>query len=167
LHECVAFLLPGIPVRLKSEKPELVLGDAIAGRLKRRRLMLRLSQVEAAAGLCVSEATVIEWEVRGTLPSDRHYPAIIRFLGEEPWPLPQTFGEHVRAERLRRGLSMSAAARVIGTDEENVRMWEAGAWRPTSRTFAKLETFLGPGTVGAAALAAAARPKSERPQDCR
>jgi transcriptional regulator with XRE-family HTH domain len=142
----------------------LALGEGIGARLKRRRLKLRLSQVETAAQLGVSEATVIEWEVRGTLPADRHYPAIIQFLGEEPWSAPQTFGEHLRAERLRRGLSRSATGQVVGIDQESVRMWEDGCWRPTSRTFSKVEAFFGPNTAGLAALAAAARSNSERPR---
>ena len=164
MHECVAFLLPGIPVHLKGPKHESIEGAGVGEHLKRRRLQLGLKQTDVAARLGVSEFSVQGWEARGRAPEDRHYPAILDFLGYEPWPAPQTFGEHLRAARLRRGLSMSAAARVIGTDEENVRMWEASAWRPTSRTFAKLERFLGSDTASAAALTAAARPHGEQPR---
>ena len=136
-------MLPGIPVHLRAEKPELLLGHSVGARLKRRRLELGLKQVEVAERLRVSEFTVLGWEVRGREPGDRHYPAIIAFLGNEPWPEPQTLGERLRAERLRRGLSKREAARIIGTDEECVRMWETGAWKPTSRTIPKLSGFLG------------------------
>ena len=121
--------------------------------MKRRRLTLGLKQTDVAKRLGVSEFTVIGWERRGRMPEDHHFPAIREFLGHEPWPEPRTLGEHVRAERLRRGLSAKGAAQLIGTNEESVRRWEADAWRPTARTFAKLETFLRKGSPGAQALA--------------
>jgi hypothetical protein len=41
------------------------------------------------------------------------YPAIIAFLGYEPWSEPKTVPEALLAERRRRGLSIKRAAQAI------------------------------------------------------
>ena len=69
--------------------------------------------------------------------------AILRFLGHEPWPLPVTLGDHLMAERRRRGLAIDKAAALIGIDEGTLRRWERGEWKPTERTKPILDGFLG------------------------
>ena len=74
----------------------------------------------------VSEWTLMHWEHDRHAPMDRFYPALIRFLGREPWPEPKGLGEQLRAERLRRGLSQKQVATILEVDPQSVRDWEAG-----------------------------------------
>ena len=52
------------------------------------------------------------WERNERVPLDRSWPAIIAYLGCEPWQEPQTLGENLLAERRRRGLAVCEAAAI-------------------------------------------------------
>jgi DNA-binding transcriptional regulator YiaG len=66
----------------------------------------------------------------------------VRFLGYEPWQQPVTLGDHLAAERRRRGLAIDRAAILIGVDAGTLRRWERGVWKPTKRTTPILDAFL-------------------------
>lgn len=88
---------------LKAQKPELAKLNSgkCADLLKLRRIELGMTQAQVAEMLGVSKWTYRTWEL-GRRPSARCYPAIIRYVGREPWPLAATFGDEIRAERLGR-----------------------------------------------------------------
>ena len=69
---------------------------------------------------------------------DRFYPALIGFLGCEPWPEPQTLGQRLQAERRRRGLTIDRAAALLGVDEGTLGRWETGEWNVHSHRCRKL-----------------------------
>ena len=94
-----------------------------------------------AIQLGVNEHTVLNWE-RGKWPIDRHLPLLLRFLGYDPRPEPQTFGERLRMRRQALGLSCKAAAKVIGIDEGTLSRWERGIWNPTGDRRAMVVRFL-------------------------
>lgn len=144
-HSRVAFLLPRIPLSLTAQRPDALYRNrlTIGGKLARRRHELGLTQAEAAAQMGVSEFSLLKWERDGHEPTDAMYPAFIAFLGYEPWPEPTTLAGALRAERRRRGWAMKVASRNIGVDEGTWRRWETGEWRPTRRTAAQLDAFLG------------------------
>ncbi len=52
------------------------------------------------------------WEKGENEPTDRFYPAIIAFLGYEPWEELVILGEQLREARRRRGLSAKRARRL-------------------------------------------------------
>jgi transcriptional regulator with XRE-family HTH domain len=87
--------------------------------------------------------TLMWWERNEREPDVRFYPAIIQFLGYEPWPEPATLPEALLAERRRRGLEIRKAAAVVGVDEGTWRRWEQGEWRPTRRTAPALDALFG------------------------
>jgi magnesium chelatase family protein len=60
----VAFLLPGVPVTLRQEKPEVaaISGSDLASKLLRKRRDLGLLQREAAARIGVAADTYLNWE---------------------------------------------------------------------------------------------------------
>ena len=122
----VAFLLPGVRASLRAGKPDRLRdsGDDLPAQLRRRRRDLGLLQKEVAERLGVGIGTLIKWEKGRCLPPPAFYPAIIRFLGREPWPAPATAAEEVRAERLRRGLSIKQAAHAARVDEATFANWE-------------------------------------------
>ncbi|HEY6817637.1 MAG TPA: hypothetical protein VI168_19035 [Croceibacterium sp.] len=124
--------MPGIVAHVQARKPEIadLERDTLAAKLKRRRFNLGLRQKDAAPALGVGENTLVDWEREQSRPAASCYPAIIRFLDYEPWPEPATLGERLRAERLRRGLSIRGAASYLLIDEATFAKWERDARMP-------------------------------------
>lgn len=118
-------------------------GTSLGSHLRRRRRELGLQMIEVAERLGVDPKTLMWWERDEKLPFVRAYPALITFLGCEPWSAPLTLGEALLAERRRRGLSVERAAELASIDPGTWLRWERGEWKPTSRTEPTLSSFLG------------------------
>lgn len=108
----------------------------------RRRRELELTRTEAAIDLGVSWKTLMWWERNEREPFVSFYPAIIAWLGHEPWAEPITLAEALLAERRRRGVEIRKAAALIGVG--TWRRWEGGEWKPTKRVLPAIENLLGP-----------------------
>jgi DNA-binding transcriptional regulator YiaG len=109
----------------------------------RRRRELGHRRVDAARIIGTSWKSLMWWERNEREPLDRSWPAIIAYLGCEPWSEPQTLGEQLLAERRRRGLAICEAAEVMGVDETTFWWWESGRRRPRyPRTKAIVVAFL-------------------------
>uniref|UniRef100_UPI0025E41CE7 helix-turn-helix domain-containing protein n=1 Tax=Phenylobacterium sp. TaxID=1871053 RepID=UPI0025E41CE7 len=111
--------------------------------LRRKRRELGLQQSEAAQLLGVAPKTLMWWERDERPPVVSAYPAIIGYLGYEPWPLSDTLAQALLAERRRRGIEIRKAAALVGVDQGTWRRWERGEWRPTSLTLPALDRLLG------------------------
>lgn len=98
----------------------------IGRRLRARRAELGLTQVVAAAQIGSNAWTYMLWELDRRSPTDRFYPALIHYLGCEPWPAPTSVAARLRAARLRRGLTKEQAAAVMQVDPGSVSLWESG-----------------------------------------
>jgi transcriptional regulator with XRE-family HTH domain len=127
---------PADPARPKEIR---TLGD----RLRTRRLDLGLLQRGVAERLGVSEASVWQWENNRTGPQIRFLPAILAFLGENPYPEPSTFAEWVRARRRALGFSRRRLAAELGVDESSVFRWESGQGSPLAHLRGRLRAVLG------------------------
>lgn len=114
--------------------------------LRQRRRNLGLTLEGAARFLGVSPWTLMNWEHDRRIPTDRYYPALIEFLGREPWPAPSALAERLRASRLRRGLSQEQAASVMQVSSDSISDWESGRVPRHHLSLAKIEAFLS-GTV--------------------
>ena len=110
--------------------------------LLRRRHELSLTSKQAASLMDVNWWTYMTWERDGREPAAHFYPAIIAFLGYEPWPEPVSLPAQLRAERLRRGLSIKAAARVLAVDEGTFGRWESGVWKPQAQSLPTIRKFI-------------------------
>lgn len=95
----------------------------------KRRKELGLLLREAAEQIGVDVFSLINWEKGKTEPAIRFWPAIIAFLGGEPNPAPVTLGQHVRAERRRRGCTLATLARDCGFDPKTLALIEADAYQ--------------------------------------
>lgn len=95
-----------------------------------------------AAQLGCDEKSLLWWERDEREPAMKFYPAIIVFLGGEPWPKPETIPERLLAERRRRGLTIKEAANVAQVDEATFLNWGLGAEPKHRSTKAKLSQFL-------------------------
>lgn len=146
-HDRVAFLSPGVLAVLRAAKPEVLRysGDSLGAQLRRRRRELGIRQCDAARTMGADPKSVWWWERDGRPPLVHMYPALIAFLGCEPWPEPETLGEALRAERRRRGLAVKQAAPLVGVDEGTWLRWELGERRPGARSRKLIGEFLGGG----------------------
>lgn len=132
-------LEPPVPApEAEPEDPELTLGQM----LRDRRKELGLSQPQAAAQIGINEWTLLSWEHDRRVPTDRFYPALITFLGREPWPAPAKTGHKLRAERLRRGWTQDQLAAVLQVDQGSISKWEAGDGPHLRAAREKVEAFL-------------------------
>jgi len=116
-------------VQLKSliPKPYDFEPTTIGDHLRKRRLILGLTQAEMATQLRVNEWTVGNWENDETRPVLRFIPRIIEFLGYDPEPPnPQTIAEQLKARRRELGWSQKEGARHLGVDPSTWASWEAG-----------------------------------------
>ncbi|WP_425281572.1 helix-turn-helix domain-containing protein [Peiella sedimenti] len=82
------------------------------------------------------------WERDEREPFIHFYPALIAYLGYEPWSEPNSLGERLRLERRRRGVRIDQAARLVGVDEGTWRRWERGEWRVARGSVPDLSAFL-------------------------
>ncbi|MHB8432953.1 MAG: helix-turn-helix domain-containing protein [Candidatus Tyrphobacter sp.] len=117
-----------VPLRLRARKPRAsdfeprTLGEHVL----RRRLVLRLTAKEAAIQLRVTAWTVRHWERGETQPPIESVPAIVRFLGYNPFPETTSIPERLLAYRRVTGYSIWKAATAIGVDPTTWRGWERG-----------------------------------------
>lgn len=113
---------------LKSPKPKAFSDNpqTFGEHIKRARLLAGLSQPKLAALLRVDAATVLNWEKDRTEPPVTSYPAILRFIGYDPFPEPKTIGERMLAKRRAMGWTIREAANKLGVDEGTWGDWERG-----------------------------------------
>lgn len=115
---------------------------SLGERLKRRRTEIGITGEAAARALHVNYWTYLSWETGSRAPTCRYYPAIIGFLGLDPWPAPTSLGDRLRAERLRRGLTLRQLSTIMGVDPGSLGSWEAGHIPRHDSCRTKLEAFL-------------------------
>ena len=138
--------MPGVTASLRAAKPglEAVAPDTLGAFLLQRRRELGHRRVDAARIIGANWKSLMWWERNEREPLDHSWPAIIGYLGREPWPEPQCLAEQLLAERRRRGLSICEAAAAMGVDETSFWWWENGKRHPHhSRTKALIAAFLG------------------------
>ena len=94
---------------------------------------LGISQKEAARRMGADQFTVINWEKGRTEPAVRFVPAVVQFLGYDPFPRGETLPDRLRAARRARGLSNGVMARELRVDPSTLLNWERGRHHPSAR----------------------------------
>ncbi len=94
--------------------------------VRRKRLKMGLMQKEVATPLGVNPRTILNWEKGHTAPPMVSIPAIVQFLGYDPFLKSKTLSQHLLAKRREMGWSITEAARVLGVDPTTWRNWECG-----------------------------------------
>jgi site-specific DNA recombinase len=114
----------------------------IGDHIRRKRLMLKLTQEQVAERLGVTGASVYGWENSLRTPGIESMPAIIEFLGYNPLPAATTIAERLVRHRTSLGLPQSAAAKGIGVDPSTLARWERGDKKPAGVYVIRVEQFL-------------------------
>lgn len=126
-------------IRFVSDLPE---NPSLGQQIKRQRLVQGLRQEQLAARLGVDGWTLREWEHDRNAPAIRFLPAVIDFLGHDPFPPPTTLSEELYAGRRRLGLTRRQMARKLGIKPDRLAGWEAGLFRPTQKQLARVAVIL-------------------------
>ena len=124
----------------RAGPPPTTIGDHIRTVRRERGLLQR----HVAELIGVAMATVVNWEKNKTEPLVALMPAVLRFLGYDPLPVPTTLGERMAAFRRRHGLSLKEAALRAGVDEESWAKSERTGTTSTKRYRFLIDDFLGP-----------------------
>jgi transcriptional regulator with XRE-family HTH domain len=123
---CSLTLKAKVPQSKQYPKEINTLGD----HLRKRRLDLGLLQREVAEKFGVAEATIWNWERQRTQPEIRFIAPIIKFLGYDPLPQPESFPEKLKVYRLRLGMSQDKLAFKLGVDTTTISGWELCKYKP-------------------------------------
>lgn len=131
-HRRVAFPLSGVPLKLQClrPKPYPEKPNTLAEHLRKRRAQIGVRQKDVAALIGVNVWTYLLWERGRSTPTVRYYPTIFRFLGYDPFVASHGLSGCLAAKRRQLGLTIAAAAELLGVDEGTFRRWESGEWKP-------------------------------------
>jgi transcriptional regulator with XRE-family HTH domain len=88
--------------------------------------MLKMTKKQAADRLGVGSETVRHWEAGQTQPPIERIPAILRFLGYDPFPEPKSIPDQLLAKRRTMGWSIRQAAAKLRVDSGTWSDWEQG-----------------------------------------
>ena len=94
-----------------------------------------------AGQIGVDPDTVFRWESNESSPSVSKFPAIIRFLGYDPFPIPTGLSARLQGVRKRLGLSQAAMALKFGVDPTTLRKWEKVGAKPSTRLLSVLKVL--------------------------
>jgi transcriptional regulator with XRE-family HTH domain len=103
---------------------------------------LKLLQKDVAGQLGVNKTSGFNWEGNTSIPEIRYMPAIIRFLGYNPLPVPNTLAEQLVRQRTSLGLSQKESAQRIGVDPGTLAKWERGEREPVGAFLGQVMRFL-------------------------
>ena len=120
--------MQSVPLLLRAVKPKTTDFEpqTLGEHVKRRRLVLKLSQKQAGGNLGVTPWTIHHWESAKTQPPIESIPAVLRFLGYDPFPEPGSIPDKLLAKRRVMGWSIKEAARELGVDPGTWGDWERG-----------------------------------------
>jgi DNA-binding XRE family transcriptional regulator len=133
-----------VPIRLNALKPKETDFEpkTLGQHLRKRRLILGLTQKQVGKALRLSPFTVLNLEKGHTQPSLTVCPALIGWLGYDPFPALKTLQDRMRAVRRARGWTIVEAARHIGIDPATWGRWERTGLPLWPRYRTRLEEFL-------------------------
>jgi DNA-binding XRE family transcriptional regulator len=81
----------------------------------------------------VNKTSIFNCEANTSKPEIRYVPAIIAFLGYNPWPEGRNLSERLVRQRTSLGLSQAETARGLAVDPGTLARWERGEREPTGK----------------------------------
>ena len=117
---------------------------ALREHLKKRRLDLGLPQIEAAKYFQVEEETYHNWENSNTMPRVRYNPAIILFLGYNPFfkdVKGLSFASKLGWYRIQCGLSYRRLGKLLQIDPDYLAAYAKGKKAPSLEKQLKIEAW--------------------------
>ncbi len=116
--------------------------QTVGDHIRKRRLGLKLFQKDVAEQLGVNKTSIFNWEANTSAPEIRYMPAIIDFLGYDPLPEAEGWGERLVRYRTSLGMTQKEASRRLGVDQGTLAKWEHGKREPQGAFLARVKRFL-------------------------
>jgi len=123
---------PGMPLSLEK------IGDHV----RKARIKRGLEQKDLANILGVTESCIWLWESHRSAPPIPRCKGVIKFLGYDPFPEPETFSEKLIAYRRRYGLRVKDAAVLAKVDPASWSSWERSEHKITVANCARILSIL-------------------------
>lgn len=117
--------------------------ETLGEHLLARRLLLKLTQEQAARRLNTVRESYERWERDEVAPIASYWPRLIGFLEQYPGTS-ETSADLVLKGRRLLGLSQYGFSRKFHTDADNVRKWEHGVTEPPQVMLAKIQQIATP-----------------------
>ena len=102
-----------------------------------------LRQIDVARIMGANAWTYITWEKHEAEPTGKFVPRIIEWLGYDPFPVGETFGEKLSWKRKKAGLTRQELADRLGLNYGSVKQWERDVCRPLPNNLSALEHVVG------------------------
>ena len=106
--------------------------------IRKRRLDLKLFQIDAAKIIGCDEMSVVNWEKGHSQPALCHMTGIVEFLGFDPLPEGDDLAGRLLHHRKSRGMSQKQFAAQIGVDPGTLARWERQERSTDERQLGKL-----------------------------
>jgi DNA-binding transcriptional regulator YiaG len=139
-----------LPFSRQHEKVRKPLGikyndnpNTLSQKIRNRRLELQLRQRDIARILKVSEDCITNWENNLAEPRIQNFPAIIAFLGYNPFAINLgTLGGRIKQYRILGGLSHRNMGKILKVDASTIGTWEKNMHYPQGAMLKKLLQLL-------------------------
>lgn len=110
--------------------------------IRKARMNRRELQKDVAEQIGVSTDTICYWENGRAEPEIRYHPAIINYLGYNPFPEPEDTIKRLEWFKMTNGLSFDGLAAKIGIHAQQLQAWISGSKAPIAKNIDKLNTIL-------------------------
>ncbi|MDD2539488.1 MAG: helix-turn-helix transcriptional regulator, partial [Desulfuromonadaceae bacterium] len=99
-------------------------------------------QKDVAEQIGVSKDTICYWENGRVEPEIRYHPAIIDYLGYNPFPEPEDTIKRLEWFKMTNGLAFEGLAAKTGIHSQQLQAWISGSKTPIDRSIRKIENML-------------------------
>jgi len=106
-------------------------------------LQLGRFQRQVAEEIGVDENTIFNWERNKARHQIHYLPRIIKFLGYNPSPLPESLPNRFLGARKTFGFTQKAMAKRLEVDPTTLARWEKGKGRPSNQALCILSGLIG------------------------
>jgi len=100
--------------------------------IRKRRLDLRLRQVDAAKIIGCDEMSIVNWEKGHRSPRVNHMAGVVQFLGFNSFQNGDTMAHRLVSHRKALGMTQKEFAQQIGVNPSTLARWERGEREPTA-----------------------------------
>jgi len=137
------FLQVPVTSRITPKTIDLEADAHLGLHIRKKRLELKLRQVDVANQIGISEDCVTFWENGRSKPQIQHMPKIIAFLGYNPVTYENvTIGGQIKNYRITNGLSHKKLGKILGVDASTIGSWENSKFIHDQRTLIRLNKLI-------------------------
>jgi DNA-binding transcriptional regulator YiaG len=118
--------------------------QSVGDHLRQARLVRNIQIKDVITTLGISRETLRGWEGNQFEPHVSHYPAIVQFLGYNPFLFDtSTLSGKIKTYRYTYGLTQAQFGALLGTNSSVVWQWETALRPPIQKTVQRIMAVIG------------------------